>query len=64
MNKLAQETVFEKRFEILKEIQKIFWDEVPVLKFGDSFVLRLKQKKVQGNKNMIEPFYWNVWLDK
>jgi peptide/nickel transport system substrate-binding protein len=64
MNKLAQETVFEKRFEILKEIQKIFWEEVPVLKFGDSFVLRLKQKKVQGNKNMIEPFYWNVWLDK
>lgn len=64
MNKLAQETQFEKRFEIWKEIQKTFWDEVPVLKFGDFFILRLKQKNVQGHVNLIETFFWNVWLEK
>jgi peptide/nickel transport system substrate-binding protein len=64
MNKLAQETVFEKRLDTWKEIQKIYWDEVPVLQCGDYFVFRVKQKTVQGNKNMIEPFYWNVWIEK
>jgi peptide/nickel transport system substrate-binding protein len=64
MNKLAQETVFEKRMDTWKEIQKIYWDEVPVLQCGDYFVYRVKQKTVQGNKNMIEPFYWNAWIEK
>lgn len=64
MNKLAQETQFEKRFEMWKEVQKIYWDEVPILHCGDYFVLRVKQKNLQGNKNMIEPFYWNVWIEK
>jgi peptide/nickel transport system substrate-binding protein len=64
MNKLAQETIFEKRFEIWKEIQKAFWDEVPVLKFGDFFILRLKQKNVRGHINLIETFFWNVWIEK
>jgi ABC-type transport system substrate-binding protein len=64
MNKLAQETQFEKRFEIWKEVQKIYWDEVPILHCGDYFVLRVKQKNIQGNKNMIEPFYWSVWIGK
>jgi len=64
MDKLAQETRFEKRFEIWKEIQKVFWDEVPVLKFGDFFILRLKQKTVKGHKNLIETFFWNVWIEK
>ena len=64
MDKLAQETVFKKRYEIWKEVQKTFWEEVPAIKLGDYFSLRLKQKSVKGNKNMIEPFYWNVWLEK
>jgi peptide/nickel transport system substrate-binding protein len=64
MDKLAQETVFKKRFEIWKDVQKTFWEEVPAIKLGDLFVLRLKQKNLKGNRNMIEPFYWNVWLEK
>ncbi len=64
MNKLAQETVFEKRLAIWKEIHKMYWDEVPVLQCGNYFAFRIKQKVVQGNKNMIEPFYWNIWLEK
>lgn len=64
MDKLAQETRFEKRFEIWKEIQKIFWDEVPVFRFGDMFILRLKQKTVKGHKNLNETFFWNVWIEK
>ena len=64
MNKLAQETQFEKRLAIWKEIQKIYWDEVPVLHFGDYLLLRVKQKNVNGNKNLIEPIFWNVWIEK
>lgn len=64
MNKLAQEIVFEERFETWEEIQKVFWEEVPVIKFGDFSILRLKQKIVKGHKNLIETFFWNVWLEK
>lgn len=64
MDKLAKETVFEKRHEIWKEIQKIFYDEVPDIKFGDMFILRLRQKFVKGHKNLNETFFWNVWLEK
>lgn len=64
MGKLGQETVFKERFATWKEVQKTFWDEAPAMKFGDHFVLRLKQKPLKGNRDMIEPFFWNVWIEK
>jgi hypothetical protein len=44
------------------EIQRWFWDEVPNIKFGDFFTLRIKQKQVLGYANRNRPFFWNVWL--
>lgn len=64
MTKLTQEITYEKRFALWKEIQKIYWDEVPVLQFGDYYILRVKQKNVKGDFNMIEPFFWNAWIEK
>jgi peptide/nickel transport system substrate-binding protein len=62
MARLAAETDFTKRYAIWTEIQKWFWEEVPVIKFGDFFILRIKQKQVAGYANRNRPFFWNAWL--
>ena len=35
---------------------------IPVIKFGDFFSLRIKQKQVAGYANRYRPFFWNTWL--
>jgi hypothetical protein len=35
---------------------------VPVVKLGDFFTLRIKQKSVAGYANRYRPFFWNVGL--
>jgi peptide/nickel transport system substrate-binding protein len=62
MGRLAAETDFPKRQAPWREIQGWFWQEVPVIKFGDFFTLRIKQKSVGGYANRYRPFFWNVWL--
>jgi peptide/nickel transport system substrate-binding protein len=62
MARLAAETEFNKRYAIWTEIQRWFWDEVPNIKFGDFFSLRIKQKHIMGYANRYRPFFWNVWL--
>jgi peptide/nickel transport system substrate-binding protein len=61
-SRLACETDFARRKAIWEEIQRWFWDEVPVVKLGDFFTLRVKQKGVAGYANRYRPFFWNVGL--
>ncbi len=62
MARLVAETDPGKRMATWREIQGWFWQEVPVIKFGDFFTLRIKQKGVGGYANRYRPFFWNVWL--
>jgi peptide/nickel transport system substrate-binding protein len=62
MGRLAAEPDFPRRQALWREIQGWFWQEVPVIKFGDFFTLRIKQKGVGGYANRYRPFFWNVWL--
>jgi peptide/nickel transport system substrate-binding protein len=62
MARMAGETDFGKRKEIWGQVQRWFWDEVPVVKLGDFFSLRIKQKAVAGYTNRYRPFFWNVSL--
>ena len=61
-SRLACETDFTRRKAVWEEIQRWFWDEVPVAKLGDFFTLRIKQKNVVGYANRYRPFFWNVGL--
>jgi peptide/nickel transport system substrate-binding protein len=60
--RLACETDFARRKAIWDDIQRWFWEEVPVAKLGDFFSLRIKQKAVTGYANRYRPFFWNVGL--
>ncbi|HEV8673342.1 MAG TPA: ABC transporter substrate-binding protein [Methylomirabilota bacterium] len=62
MARLAAETDLARRKEIWGQVQRWFWEEVPVIKFGDFFTLRVKQKALGGYANKYRPFFWNVWL--
>ena len=52
-----------KRKEVWNELQKFYWDELPMVKFGDFFSLNVKSKNVKGLKSSAFPFYWNVWKE-
>jgi peptide/nickel transport system substrate-binding protein len=60
--RLQCETDFARRKAIWEEVQRWFWEEVPVVKLGDFFTLRVKQKNVVGYANRYRPFFWNVGL--
>jgi len=62
MARFTGETDFTRRSATWAEIQRWFWDEVPVVKLGDFFSLRIKQKGVVGYANRYRPFFWNVGL--
>jgi peptide/nickel transport system substrate-binding protein len=62
MARFTGETDFTRRSATWAEIQRWFWDEVPVAKLGDFFTLRIKQKSVVGYANRYRPFFWNVGL--
>lgn len=60
-----RETDAAKRKAAWDEVQKAFWDELPVIKFGEFFQLHAKSKSlkgfVEGTPNI---FFWNTWLEK
>ncbi|MBM3522546.1 MAG: hypothetical protein FJX57_06275 [Alphaproteobacteria bacterium] len=50
--------------EIWKRVQELYYAEVPIVKVGDYFDLVAKQKRVRGYKNLPEPVFWNVSIDR
>jgi len=64
VDQMRTEGVFEKRLALWKEIHRVFYDWVPVVRHGDIFGLSVTSKDVKGTAGMMRPFYWNVWLDR
>lgn len=60
--KLMAETDEKKGFEIIKQIQRLFYNDVPALKYGEYFALRARSNKVAGTVNPPDPYFWNAWL--
>ena len=63
MDKLGKETDTEKRYQLMEQVQELFYEEVPTVKVGDYANLRIYSKNVKGFKNMNEIFFWNVWKE-
>jgi peptide/nickel transport system substrate-binding protein len=64
VDQMRTETVMEKRVALWKEIHRLFYDWVPVVRHSDIFGLSVTNKDVKGTAGMMRPFYWNVWLDR
>jgi peptide/nickel transport system substrate-binding protein len=52
-----------KRKQNWDDLQAHFWEEVPLVKFSDFFVLGAKSKNVIGLEGTPFPFFWNVWKE-
>ncbi|UCE54525.1 MAG: twin-arginine translocation signal domain-containing protein [Desulfobacterales bacterium] len=62
LEELSLETDFQKRYSIWENLQRWHYEDVGVVKCGDFFSMRIMGKRVQGFKNLVQPFEWNVWL--
>ncbi len=62
---LARETDPKKRYALWEQQTKIFYDKVPVARYGDLFGLRAARKIVKGFDDKVErPRFWGVWIEK
>jgi ABC-type transport system substrate-binding protein len=42
---------------------QVLWEEMPLVKVGDNFVLRAHRNEMKGYGNMPDWFFWNVGLE-
>jgi len=62
---LAQETDPKARQALWVQQTKLFYDRVPVIRYGDLFGLRGIRKEVRDfNDRTVRPRFFNVWLDR
>ena len=62
---LARETDPKKRYALWEQMTKLFYEKVPVARYGDLFGLRAIRKTVKGFSDKTErPRFWGVWLEK
>jgi peptide/nickel transport system substrate-binding protein len=62
---LARETDHKKRYALWEQQTKLFYEKVPVIRYGDLFGLRAARKTVMGfNEKTERPRFWGVWLEK
>jgi len=54
----------EKRKQLVEEIQKLAYEEVPYVPLGQATVPDAYRKHVKGVLPFTSPVFWNVWLDK
>lgn len=64
LNAMRRESDPAVRMQLWDQAQAIFWDDVPVIKFGDYFNLHIHRPEVQGYQGMQTSFFWNVSLVK
>ncbi|HXX39540.1 MAG TPA: ABC transporter substrate-binding protein [bacterium] len=50
------------RHDIWARMQKLWYEDVGSIKFGDYFVLHLYRKELQGYEGVPTHMWWNAWL--
>ena len=64
LRQFTQNVAMDKRKAAWSQIQDIFYQDVPVIKLGDYYLLNVRQQRVQGFVNTPNLFLWNVWLTR
>lgn len=62
---LARETDPKRRYALWEQETKLFYEKVPVIRYGDLFGLRAMRNTVKGfNEKTERVRFYNVWLEK
>ena len=63
-NKLLETLDPKARFAVFEDIQRLFYEEVPLLKLGDVRDLWLTNPKLKGIGTYPSPYFWHAYLTK
>lgn len=47
----------------IEQYTETLWEEMPIIKLGDNFVLRARRNEMKGYSNVPNWFFWNVGLE-
>lgn len=62
LDEISKPGTFEERKAIWEEIQRLYYEDVPVIFFGYIFGLEATRAEIQGYKPWyVVPRFWNVW---
>ncbi|HYL82189.1 MAG TPA: ABC transporter substrate-binding protein [Candidatus Acidoferrum sp.] len=64
LDKASAATKFEDRYKIYEEVQKLIYEDVPMLKLYDHFTWQGHSAKLQGYSPWVQVRLWNVWREK
>lgn len=53
------------RYEHWEQVQRLFYEQVPRIKVGDTFPILVRSRHLKGfpQVNQLQPAFWNSWLD-
>jgi peptide/nickel transport system substrate-binding protein len=59
------ESDFDTRFELWEEIQRLFYEQVPRIKIGDTYPVLARSIRIQNfpETTQLQPAFWNSWLE-
>ncbi len=63
IEKMNNETDFDKRYEYWQELSKVLYEELPIITFGERRVVEVKRKAVHNTFDTVQKYYWNIWVD-
>lgn len=63
VNQMLAETDAERLQAVIDSYTQLIWDEMPMVKLGDNFVLRATRQEVKGYQNSPDWYFWNVGLE-
>jgi peptide/nickel transport system substrate-binding protein len=64
LDKASAATKFEDRYKIYEEVQKLIYEDVPMLKLYDHFTWQGHSAKLQGYSPWVQVRLWNVWRER
>ena len=64
LQQFTQTVAPDKRKAAWSQLQDLFYQEVPVIKLGDYYLLNVSQSWMKGFVNTPNLFLWNVWLSR
>jgi peptide/nickel transport system substrate-binding protein len=62
LQQFTQSVAMDKRRAAWSQLQEIVYQDVPVIKLGDYYLLNVAQSRLKGFVNTPNLFLWNVWL--
>jgi peptide/nickel transport system substrate-binding protein len=52
------------RMDLWRRAQRLFYEEMPAVKFGDYFVLHVLHRDLQGFTGRPSNVFWNTWVHR